>query len=252
MKTTDLMTVATLLLLTLSTPAQALDQEQASPPIQSETLNFSGQWILNKELSQDFAAIMRKSMGGGRGGGVGGGMNGGRGGSMGNGMGGGMGGGAGGMGGDEMGDGGMPGGGGMRDGGMRGAGGQRPDGANENMAKAQERALRMQKEYSRLEIFHDDPELNLTNGLDISQLHFTDGRESSIWTERGEMKARTNWEGRALCIRTTGSGDRGALPGRVRTFSLSPDGSQLILVEERPLPDKKEPVTVRMVYDRAK
>lgn len=202
---------ATALLLLLAAPAGA--QAPAETPV-----NMTGQWVLNEELSQDLAATMKAAMGGGAR--SGGGMRGG-------------------------------GGGGMRGGGMGGAGDRRP-GAEENAGdatKRQQQALRMQQEYSRLEIFHEGPELNLTNGLDITQLHFTDGRESTVWTERGEMKARTGWKGKALCIETSGRGPKPG-PGRTRTFSLSEDGSQLVLVEERPLPGQKEPVRIRMVYDR--
>ena len=220
--------LALVAILVLALPGLA--QEEAVPAV-DEAPDFNGQWVLNKQQSQDFAAIMRQEMGGMRGG-KSGGMSGG--GGRGGGGGGGRGGGGGG-------------GGGRGGGGM---GGQQPGGSDENMAKMRERALRMQQEYSRLEIFNDGPELNLTNGLNISQLHFTDGRETSIWTERGEMKARTRWEGNSLRIQTTGTSERQKAPGRTRTFSLSEDGSQLILIEERTLPKKKDPITIRMVYDR--
>jgi hypothetical protein len=213
--------------------AQAQEIEAPLGGSPETAANLTGQWVLNKGQSQDLLATMKSAMGaGGRSGGKGGGMGGGGRGGGGGGRGGGMGGGG-------------------RGGGMSG-GGQRTGGADSgDMAKMQERALRLQKEYSRLEIFHDGMELNITNGLDISQLHFTDGRETTIWTERGEMKARTGWEGAGLCIRTSApKGDKQG-PGRMRTFSLSEDGAQLILVEERPLPGKKEPVKVRMVYDLA-
>ena len=48
--------------------------------------------------------------------------------------------------------------------------------------KAQQRLIRIQEEYARLEIYHDGIELNVTNGLDISRLLFTDGRRMNIWT----------------------------------------------------------------------
>ncbi|MBU8871752.1 MAG: hypothetical protein KOO60_12875 [Gemmatimonadales bacterium] len=227
MKTKVLMAVTLFLLMALSGPTSAQDTNPA--PASAEAPDFNGQWILNKGQSQDLTAIMRQAMGGQRGG-----KSGGRSGGMSGG-----------------------GGGGRRGGGMSGgmggqSGGQRPGGSDGDMAKMQERALRMQKEYSRLEIFHEGPEVNLTNGLDISQLHFTDGRQSSIWTERGEMKARTTWKNGSLLIRTSGPNGRNGDGGRSRTFNLSEDGYQLILIEERPLPGKKEPIKIRMVYDRAR
>lgn len=141
------------------------------------------------------------------------------------------------------------GGGGMRGGG-RGRRGGRDDlpTGGDNSVKRQQNALRMQKEYSRLEIFHEGQELNLTDGLDISQLHFTDGRETVIWTERGEMTARTTIAPGEIRVHTGGRRDG---PGRTRTFTLSEDGKQLVLVEERGVPGREAPVRIRMVYDRA-
>lgn len=217
------------LLLLIALPVVARDDDDASETATPLPLEeFNGTWVLNPEQSQDLAALMREAMGSSRGP-SGGRPGGGRGGGM---RGGGMGGG------------GM--GGGGRSGGAPGAQFGESGSAQGQDPMAQH-LLRMQKEYSRVEIFLEGPELNVTNGLDIVQLYFLDGRQTSIWTERGEMTAQSEARDGQLLIRTRG---RGPADGRTLTYSLSGDAPQLILMEERLLPGKEKPLTIRMVYDR--
>ncbi len=207
---------------------QAEESPDSSP-------NLTGYWTINEKLSDDLQQVMMKAMGGGRGGGKGGG--GGHGGG-----GGGMGGGGrgGGMGGGGRG-GGM--GGGGRGGGMSGGGGD----SSANNPQAQKRAEEMKQQYSRLEIFQDGDELNVTNGLDITRLLYTDGRTNTIWTQRGEAAATAIWEGSTLVIRWK---TRQETLARVRYYSLDEEKKRLTVSEEIQIPNKDEVVKIRMVYDR--
>lgn len=222
--------IVLLLLTALAATAQDRDQDAAAKPASTPLADFNGIWVLNPDQSQDLDAVLRQAMGSSRGPGAGrpgGGMN--------PGMGGGR-------------------GGGMRGGGMAGrgrSGGPGTQFGDSGSAATQDRMaqnrLRMQKEYSRVEIFLEGPELNVTNGLDIMQLYFLDGRQTSVWTERGEVTAQSEARDGKLIIRTRG---RGPGDGRTLTYSLSEDARQLFLVEERLLPGQEKPITIRMVYDR--
>ena len=208
-------------LLLLITPLLFLSPAQA----QDETPNLTGNWVLNEKQSDDFAEVMREAMGGSQGKG-GGGM-----------KGGGQGGGGGGRGGGGRGGGGQ--GGGMSD------SGQDPNKA----AKTQQRLARAREEYSRLEIFHDGIELNVTNGLDISRLLFTDGRQMNIWTQQGEAKATATWQKRTLIVEWKTRQDT---MNRIRYYTLSEGGMQLTMTESRRLPGQDKTVKITMVYDLQK
>lgn len=180
--------------------------------------NLTGNWILNVKASDDMAAVMREAMGGGQsmgGGGKGDGRGGGRGGGM--------------------------GGGGDRG---RGTGNSGADPARQ--AKAQQRLARIQEEYSRMEIFHDGIELNVTNGLDISRLLFTDGRRMNIWTQQGEANATAHWQDRTLVMEWKTRQDT---MSRIRHYTVSETGFQLVMTETRRLPGHDKTVKIRMVYD---
>ena len=194
----------------------AIDVSPAAQP------NLTGNWILNLKASDDMAAIMREAMGGGQ--------------SMG---GGGKGGGGGRGGGGGQGGGGK--GGGGKGGGMGNSG---DDPARQ--AKAQQRLARFQEEYSRMEIFHDGIELNVTNGLDISRLLFTDGRRMNIWTQQGEANATAHWQGRTLIVEWKTSQNT---MSRIRNYTVSETGYQLVMTETRRLPGQDKTVKIRMVYD---
>ena len=180
--------------------------------------NLTGTWILNEKASDDMAAVMREAMGEGPGiGGGGKGGSGGHGGGRGSGRGGGKG------------------------GGMSNSG---DDPARQ--VKAQQRLARFQEEYSRMEIFHDGIELNVTNGLDISRLLFTDGRRMNIWTQQGEANATAHWQGRTLIVEWKTSQDT---MSRIRNYTVSETGYQMIMTETRRLPGQDKTVKIRMVYD---
>lgn len=199
--------------------APTLGQTTGSPEA-PEPGTFSGSWVLNRKASDDVGTLMGQARAerpqGGRGGSGGG----------------------------------RPGmGGGGRRGGGQMAGGDVPrgqDGSGGGGNPEAQARLRLQKEVSRLEIFTDGLELNITNGLDISRLLFCDGRETTIWTDRGEIKARARWERGSF--RETWASSQGR--GRTVTYRLSPDGNQLVVTEERTLPGKDESVMITLVYDR--
>ena len=210
--------------LLLITPLLSLSPAQA----QDETPNLTGNWVLNEKQSDDFAEVMREAMGGSQGKGGGGMKGGGQGG--------------GGRGGGGRGGGGQGGGG---QGGGMGDSGQDPSKA----AKTQQRLARAREEYSRLEIFHDGIELNVTNGLDISRLLFTDGRQMNIWTQQGEAKATATWQKRTLIVEWKTRQDT---MNRIRYYTLSEGGMQLTMTESRRLPGQDKTVKITMVYDLQK
>ena len=115
--------------------------------------------------------------------------------------------------------------------------------------KAQQRLVRIQEEYARLEIYHDGIELNVTNGLDISRLLFTDGRRMNIWTQQGEATATAHWQDRTLVVEWKTSQD---IMGRIRYYTLSETGYQLVMTESRRLPGQDKTIKIRMVYDLGK
>jgi len=184
--------------------------------------NLTGNWILNVEASDDMAAVMREAMGNGQG--MSGGGKSDRGGGQGGGRGGGRGGGQG--------------------GGRNDMGGSGTD--QNRTVQVQQRLARLRMEYSRLEIFHDDIELNVTNGLDISRLLFTDGRRMNIWTQQGEATATASWRERTLIVAWKTGQDT---MSRIRNYTLSESGKQLIMTENRRLPGQDKTVKIRMVYE---
>ena len=226
-------------------PALAEDDSSADETVATEetprtepgTVDLTGQWVLNEKLSEQPTPPQRperRQGGGGQGGGPGGGMGGGPGGGMGGGPGGGMGGGMGG------------GRGGGRGGGMSRGGGQDDDSDSRQQQIARQME-ELKKAKSSLEIYQEGLELNITDGLDITQLFYTDNRKTTIWTPRGEATATAHWEDAALLIEVQGQRDPGA---SVRTMQLNEDGSRLIVTESRPLPGQKKNMQIKLVYDR--
>ena len=206
-----------------ATMTKSLTMDQSGESSQVRLPNFSGHWVLNIKESDDFAEVMREAMGGEQGGRSGG-MEGSSGGGMGGGRGGGKGGGGGGRGSGSSGD-------------------------QEHQVKAQQKLARAQEEYSRLEIFHDGVELNVTNGLDISRLLFTDGRQMNIWTQQGEATATASWQERTLVVAWKTSQDT---MSRIRYYTLSEGGQQLTMTESRRFPGQDKTVKITMVYDLQK
>lgn len=170
--------------------------------------NFTGTWILNQDLSDSFQP-QRPSNGSAQGGRRGGG---GRGGGRG------------------------------RGGGMEpGAGDRRP------AAQDTKRAARLKQAVSRLEIFHAGPELNITSGLEISRLFYTDGRSTTILTDRGEATASAQWEGATLKILSQ-NGNGG--PSRQLSYTLSAEGQRLTVTESRTGPGSDKSQEMKRVYDK--
>ena len=204
-----------ILILSLLFLAEAKAQD--TPP------NLTGTWVLNEKESDDFPEVLQQTSGSGQGG-------------LDSGMGKGRGGG--GRGGGRRGDGGQ--GGGIDKGGGSSSGHQ------DRQVRAQQKLARVQEEYSHLEIFHDGIELNVTNGLDISRLLFTDGRQMNIWTQQGEASATASWQDRTLVVSWKTSQDT---MSRIRYYNLAEGGQQLTLTENRRLPGQAKTVEIELVYD---
>jgi len=220
MKTIRLMALTLGLSLVMGTAATAADADPAP-----DYTRFSGVWVLDKDASDDPAQAMaagRADRGeppsGMRGGGMGGGMRGGMGGGM------------------------RGGGGGMSGGRRGGAPGERSG----DRPVVRQSPERMQKAIARLEIFLDEGELDITDGLDRTRLLSCDGKPKEILTEGGGLEASAKLEdGRII---ETWAGKRG--PGRTIIYSLEGDGTRLVVTEKRSRPGSDSMVTVRLVYTR--
>ncbi len=173
--------------------------------------NFSGTWLLNQDLSDQIQSPSPRS---------------------------------GGPQGDSRGGGGRGGGGG---GGGRGGGMKQGRQNQQPPAQDQNKILRLKQEISRLEIFHEAAELNITSGQDITRLFYTDGRTTSLLTERGQAAATATWQARTLIIQW--QNDQGG-PGRSQSFELSDDGQRLTVTEHHPLPAGDKPRKMNLVYDK--
>jgi len=191
----------------------------ASEPSRPE---LSGRWVLDQRASTDLEDLIvhaKASRGAGRNGG-GGGRGGGRGGGSGTG----------------------------RGAGRSGGGGH---GSNDgDRQEAQQKHLReLEQRLAELEIFHAGHELNVTDGMKISRLLYTDGRETTIWTERGPTTAAAVWQGATLVVRWQGE-DGG--DDRLRKYILDEGGTRLTVREERHLPGQEQAVTLELVYNRVR
>jgi hypothetical protein len=140
-------------------------------------------------------------------------------------------------------------GGGSRGGGGRGGSGDRGQGGGqepsaEDQARMEERKIAL----GQLVIFQQDLEMNVTDGLDISRMLITDGRDLEIWTQQGMASATASWSGPTLVVRWA-VGEEG--PEQVRRYSLEEDGQKLSVraAMQRPGSDKTQ--TMSLVYDRS-
>ena len=144
----------------------------------------------------------------------------------------------------------MAGGGGGGGGGGRGMGGGQQGGGGgggpQDSEEAQKRLEDLKLQYATLEIFQDGVELNVTNGLEITQLFYTDGRQMTIWTQHGEADATAVWQDQTLVMTWKTRQDA---PQRVRQYEISEDGLTLTATEERQLPGQEKPTKVKLVYD---
>ena len=80
----------------------------------------------------------------------------------------------------------------------------------------------------------------------LSRLLFTDGRRMNIWTQHGEANATASWREQTLVVEWKTGQDT---MSRTRSYTLSGDGRQLIMTENRRLPGQDKTVKIRMVYD---
>ena len=200
-----------LVLLLVLSPSVLAAAESAA----DTTPNFTGKWTLNKQMSDPIQPA--RPQGGPSGGGKsGGGMSGGR-------------------------------GGGGRGGGGRDGGGQGGGGAQQSSAQDQQKNQRLENELSRLEIFQDGIEMNVTNGLDISRLLFTDNRTMTIWTQRGEAKANAHWDGSTLIVQWKTGQDAMSC---IRRYTLSDSGFRLTVTEKLRQPESDKYREMTLVYDK--
>lgn len=226
--------IASLMVLTaspvLAAPEAESDPDTAGEPIGAEDantpVNLTGSWVLNDKLSDPFEPPTGAGgQGDGRhgGGSRGGGKGGGRGGGMGGGRGGGMGGGRG--------------------------GGSQPtqDNTEQRQAEQQQKMEEMTQKVARITIFQEGLEFNVTDGRDISHLLYTDGREMTIWTDRGQATASAYWNGPVLVTRWRMGKDQ---PENVRRFLLDGTTDRLIVTDTFTRPDNDQATTRTMTYDR--
>jgi len=200
-----------ILILTLALAASAMADDTSRP-------DLTGTWVLDESASDDVAAILKAAMGERPQGQRPGGGRGGRGGGMG-GRGGGRGGSVGG--GDE---------------------GERPDPS----ARIEALARNIKSGAERLEIFHAGDEINLTDGTGLSQLLIC-GKESVVWTPRGERTAVADWDGDVLRVTMKPKeGAQGRGSGGGASYALQ-DG---ILVVTRLIgsPQSENQHVIRFVY----
>jgi len=127
-------------------------------------------------------------------------------------------------------------------GGGRGGG----DNDREPSPQAREFMARTMERLRTLTIFHEEPELDYTDGLDISRLLYTDGRQCEVWTDQGLMHATANWESRRLSINWRG--ERGE---RTTRLELSEDGQRLTVLEQLRRGESGDAKTMRLAYKRA-
>ncbi|HSD66857.1 MAG TPA: hypothetical protein VLF95_09160 [Vicinamibacteria bacterium] len=194
-------------------PARASDDEKAK--VEPSTVDLSGRWVYNRELSDDAREKMREGMEGreGRGGGPGGGPGGGRPG------GGGMGG-----------RGGRP---GPPPGGMGGG-----DDARESMRAILEPA-------EELEVTQAVAEIAIDEKFGRTRRLHPDGKRYK--TDNGVSEVKTSWKEGKLLVETKSS--RGG--GVVETWELVPDRSRIILYVK--MEGGLGPgVSLKRIYDRAK
>jgi len=188
----------------------------------AETPNLTGEWVLNPVLSDDVASVMKaarpsRPSGGGRGGGVKGGGMGGRGGGR----------------------------GGGRPGGSMGRSQQ-----SEGAQRQQDGTMmeEMKASVARLSIFHDNPELNVTDGAGLSQLFQCDGSHVQVWSPRGKQKAQADWSGGSLKIifeAPEGKRNRG---GRTEVYAI--ENEHLVVTRTVKSPGGGDPIRLRFVYQR--
>lgn len=206
-----------------ASPARAHAEDKTKAPV---SVDLSGRWVYNKQLSDDAREKMREA-GEGRGGRGGGGM-------------GGPGGGGGGMGG--------PGGGmGGRGGGMGGPGGGRmgppPGTGGDDDPREAMRSLFEPAE--ELTITATEPEIVITEQYGATRNLHPNGKPYK--TDNGNAEIKTQWKEGKLVVEK-----RNARGGKlVETWELVPDRSRILLIVK--MEGGFGPaLNLKRVYDRAK
>jgi len=143
-------------------------------------------------------------------------------------------------------------GGGMgRGGGRGGRGGSGKSMNNEPGLSVQKRMQKnmnnLQREIARLEIFQTGHEFNVTDGMDMTRLLYTDGRDNTGWTRHGKALATAEWTGKTLKVQVHGKDKK---QGQVRHYTVSEGGSKLTVLLKKSLRPGGEPRTIRLIYRR--
>ena len=209
-------------------PRASADEKAKVAPV---TVDLSGRWVYNRELSDDARKKMREGVegrGGPGGGGPGGGGTGGPGG--------------GGMGG--------PGGSGMSGrggGGMGGPGGQMgpPPGGMGGDDDARESMRAIFEPAEELAVTQAGTEIGIDEKFGRTRRLHPDGRKYK--TDNGASEIKTSWKEGKLLVETKGT--RGG--GVVETWELVPDRSRIIVMV-RMEGGFGPSVTLKRIYDRAK
>jgi hypothetical protein len=208
-------------------PRASADEKAKVAPV---TVDLSGRWVYNRELSDDAHKKMREGMEG-------------RGGPGGHGPGGGGPGGGGGMGGPGGGGMGGPGGGG----GMGGPGGQMgpPPGGMGGDDDARESMRAIFEPAEELSVAQAGPEIAIDEKFGRMRRLHPDGKKYK--TDNGASEIKTSWKEGKLLVETKGT--RGG--GVVETWELVPDGSRIIVMVK--MEGGFGPsVALKRIYDRAK
>jgi hypothetical protein len=210
-------------------PPRASADEKAK--VAPATVDLSGRWVYNRELSDDARKKMREGMEGRGGPGGGGPGGGGTGGPGGGGMGGPGGGGMGGRGG----------------GGMGGPGGQMgpPPGGMGGDDDARESMRAIFEPAEELAVTQAGTEIGIDEKFGRTRRLHPDGKKYK--TDNGASEIKTSWKEGKLLVETKGT--RGG--GVVETWELVPDGSRIIVMVK--MEGGFGPsVALKRIYDRAK
>jgi hypothetical protein len=209
-------------------PRASADEKAKSAPV---SVDLSGRWVYNRELSDDAHKKVREGMEGRGGPGGGGPGGGGTGGPGGGGMGGPGGGGMGGRGG----------------GGMGGPGGQMgpPPGGMGGDDDARESMRAIFEPAEELAVTQAGTEIGIDEKFGRTRRLHPDGKKYK--TDNGASEIKTSWKEGKLLVETKGT--RGG--GVVETWELVPDRSRIIVMV-RMEGGFGPRVELKRIYDRAK
>jgi hypothetical protein len=129
--------------------------------------------------------------------------------------------------------------------GRGGGGGGAPD--DQQRDEMQKRREQMRERVSRFVIHQEGTEFNVADGLEITRLLYTDGREQTIWTEQGQALATAAWQGSELVVRWRPEEEA---PEQVQRFRVDPETDRLSVTSTLRRPDSDQTLEMTMVYDR--